>query len=216
MPYLWIRAEMTSGKCDERPLDFTQGCRVEVHVNDGLLDQLTSDPEPLLSRCWPWPVIKAIKDRAFWINAVKDVCHLLVATISGSGQPNPVTSVKRTRFSGDSKKSSNSTSRALPLASRFGSWRDPQHQVIAPERCCKGLYVLHISGGCHIPILEFQRGRELLSNGGINNATWAITKKSNSQALGGVRKASNDFVPDTYDHAKNIIYKIYHNLKLLN
>ena len=50
MPYVWIRAEMTSGQCDERPLDFTQGGRVEVHVNDGLLDQLTSDPEPLLSR----------------------------------------------------------------------------------------------------------------------------------------------------------------------
>ena len=36
---------------DERLLNFSQGGRVQIHLGNGLLDQLTSDGEPLLSRC---------------------------------------------------------------------------------------------------------------------------------------------------------------------
>ena len=35
---------------NERLLDLGQGNRVQVHLSDGLLDQLTSDGEPLLPR----------------------------------------------------------------------------------------------------------------------------------------------------------------------
>ena len=44
---------------------------------------------------------------------------LFVDAADAVGQLNPVTSVKRTRFSGDSEKSSNSAPRSFPLASRF-------------------------------------------------------------------------------------------------
>ena len=58
---------------DERLLDFSQGGRVQIHLGDGLLNQLTSDGETLFSGCRCGPFSEAIKDRAFETQTIKDV-----------------------------------------------------------------------------------------------------------------------------------------------
>ena len=50
-PGMQEKLKSQQASSDERLLDFSQGGRVQVHVGNGLLDQLTSDGEPLLSRC---------------------------------------------------------------------------------------------------------------------------------------------------------------------
>ena len=50
MPYVGVMTEVKAGQFDERLLDFSQSSRAQFHVGNGLLDQLTSDQEPLLSR----------------------------------------------------------------------------------------------------------------------------------------------------------------------
>ena len=57
-----ISIESQQPSSDQRLLDFSQGDRVQVHVDDGLLNQLTSDGEPLLAGCG-WELLsEAIKD----------------------------------------------------------------------------------------------------------------------------------------------------------
>ena len=60
---------------DERLLNFSQGGRVQIHLGNGLLDQPTSDGEPLFSGCRCGPFSEAIKDGTFSADAVKNICH---------------------------------------------------------------------------------------------------------------------------------------------
>ena len=65
-----LKSQQTSS--DERLLDFSQGVRVQVHVGNGLVDQLTSDGEPLLPGCRCGPFSEAIKDRPLKTETIKD------------------------------------------------------------------------------------------------------------------------------------------------
>ena len=46
-----ISIESQQASSDERLHDFSHGGRVQIHVGDGAGDQISSDPEPLLSGC---------------------------------------------------------------------------------------------------------------------------------------------------------------------
>ena len=63
---------------DERLLNLSQLVRGQVHVGNGAGNQLTSDPEPLLSRRWPGPRIflaDDVQQRRVGTDAIKDIRH---------------------------------------------------------------------------------------------------------------------------------------------
>ena len=68
-----MKSQQTSS--DERLLDFSQGGRIQVHVGDGLLNQLTSDGEPLLAGCGCGPFSEAIEDRPLKAQTINDVWY---------------------------------------------------------------------------------------------------------------------------------------------
>ena len=57
----------------KRLLNLSQLVRGQIHVGNGASNQLTSDAEPLLSRCRTWLVVEAIKDGAFGTNTVESI-----------------------------------------------------------------------------------------------------------------------------------------------
>ena len=78
-------------------------------VKKGISHKASLKPANLIRKC-----INTAPGSAF-----TNILARTESTYRGSGQLNPVTLVKRPRFSGDSEKSSNSAPRVLPLASRF-------------------------------------------------------------------------------------------------
>ena len=50
-PWNDVGNEISVDPVDDACIHVSQGGRVQVHVGDGAGDQLTSDPDPLLSHC---------------------------------------------------------------------------------------------------------------------------------------------------------------------
>ena len=113
--------------------------RILIYASDGVLNDASCDGEPFLARCWPGPVIEAIKKRCVLV--IKDLCHAASSARASRTEPFLIKLISILYLPTDSIFSHRSAKVIRPLLLRQLSLEKPTINPMAPPHGSLNCYI---------------------------------------------------------------------------